>query len=185
MPKKFTLDTHLYLIGPRGSGKSSVGRLLAQALKAPFHDVDEAIRREQGRSIELIVQEHGWPAFRRLENEALARLAQLLEPSVVATGGGVVLSETNRRIMRRSGTIIYLQAPLDVLIKRVTSAVGADHRPALTALPLAQEMEQILRERELLYLETATATVNAALSEKEITAAILNIIAAPTQDTQS
>ncbi len=185
MSNELKLGAHLYLIGPRGSGKSSVGRLLARALKAAFHDVDEAVRRAQGRSIERIVQEHGWAAFRKLEGDALARLAELPEPAVIATGGGVVLNEVNCGVMRRSGAIVYLRAPLDVLLARVASAVNTDHRPALTNLPPDQEMAQILHEREPLYLAAATATVNAALPEQEITAAILKIIAARTQDMHS
>ena len=173
MPEKLKLNKHLYLIGPRGAGKSRVGRLLAAALKTAFHDLDEVVRREQGRSIEIIVAEQGWAAFRNLESEALFRLAELPEPAVIATGGGVVLDGGNCGIMRRSGTIVYLKAPLEVLIARLKHAVSADHRPALTGLPLEQEMAQILREREHLYTDMALTAVNAAAPPKDVVAAIL------------
>ena len=167
------LDMHLYLIGPRGCGKSRVGRLLAEALAVPFHDLDEIIRHEQGRSIAQIVLQDGWASFREMESRTLARLAMELAPAVIATGGGVVLDEANCYMMRGSGRAVYLEAPLGVLVERLTAVPDADHRPALTDLPLAQEMGQILRERQHLYKSTAMAVVDASLPENEVMAAII------------
>lgn len=170
------LDMHLYLIGPRGCGKSRVGRLLAEALAVPFHDLDEIIRREQGRSIAQIVLEDGWDRFREMESRTLARLAMELAPAVIATGGGVVLDEANCYIMRGSGRAVYLEAPLAVLVERLKAVPDSDHRPALTDLPLAQEMGRILRERQHLYKSTAMATVDASFPENEVMAAILRAV---------
>lgn len=171
--EKNKLDMHLYLIGPRGCGKSRVGRLLAEALTVPFHDLDEIIRHEQGRSIAQIVLEDGWASFREMESRTLARLAMELAPAVIATGGGVVLDEANCYIMRGSGRAVYLEAPLAVLVERLKAVPDADHRPALTDLPLAQEMGQILRERQHLYKNAAMAAVDASLPENEVMAAII------------
>ena len=167
------LDMHLYLIGPRGCGKSRVGHLLAEALAVPFHDLDEIVHQEAGRNITQIVLQDGWAKFREMESRALARLAMELTPAVIATGGGVVLDEANCYLMRGSGRVVYLEATLNVLVERLKSAVDADHRPALTDLPLAQEVARILRERQKLYKNTATVTVNASLPENEVMAAIL------------
>lgn len=177
MPGKLKLNTHLYLIGARGAGKSHVGKLLAQELGAPFYDVDELIYREQGRSIARIVQEEGWSEFRAMESSTLVRLTMDELPSVIATGGGVVLDEANVYLMRNSGVIIYLEASVPVLVERVKSAVNADHRPPLTDLPLAQEMAQMMRERERLYRAAATASVDASLPPKEVADAVLRLLA--------
>ena len=177
MPLKTNkLNMHLYLIGPRGCGKSRVGRLLAGALAVPFHDLDEIIRQEQGRSIAQIVLEDGWASFREMESRTLARLAMELAPAVIATGGGVVLDESNCYIMRGSGRVIYLAAPLDVLVERLMASPGAEHRPALTDMPLAQEMAQIMRERQHLYKNTATAVVDASLPAQAVAEAVLKAI---------
>ena len=170
---KNKLDKHLYLIGPRGSGKSHVGSLLARLLAVPCYDLDKIVQREEKRSIAQIVLEDGWTSFREMESNALARLAMELSPAVIATGGGVVLDEANCYIMRNSGRVIYLEASLDVLVERLMTSPGADHRPALTDMPLAQEMAQIMRERQHLYKSAATAVVDASLPAKAVAEAIL------------
>jgi shikimate kinase len=169
------LDKHLYLIGPRGAGKSQVGQQLAKELQAPFYDADVVISQEQGRSIEQIVREDGWGAFRNMESKVMAHLAEQADPAVIATGGGVVLKKANRQSMQNNGIVIYLEARAETLLERIEQT-PSNHRPALTNLPPAQEIALILREREHLYKTTATAIVNAALPEKKITAAILKII---------
>ena len=182
MSKKLKLDKHLYLIGPRGSGKSCLARLLAEELKVYFYDVDAVVRREEGRSIEQIVRERGWDEFRTLESSALARLAEKLAPAVIATGGGVVLQSANCELMRNSGTVVYLKAPLHILLERVTRGAPSDHRPALTDLPPEQEMARILNERESLYTAAAAATLDAALPKADVVAAILKIVGQTAQD---
>ena len=182
MSKKLKLSKHLYLIGPRGSGKSCLARLLAEKLEVYFYDVDTVVRREQSRSIEQIVREQGWAKFRDLESEALARLAEKSAPTVIATGGGVVLSAANCEIMRNSGMVVYLKAPLYVLMERITRAAPSDHRPALTNLPPEEEMARVLAEREPLYAATAAAIVDAALPKEEVAGAILRIIAQTARD---
>ena len=177
MSGKLKLNTHLYLIGARGAGKSHVGKLLARELGTPFYDVDELIYHEQGRSIARIVQEEGWSEFRAMESSTLVRLTTDEASSVIATGGGVVLDESNIYLMRNSGVIIYLEASVPVLVERVKNAFNADQRPPLTDLPLAQEMAQMMRERERLYRAAATATVDASLPEKEVVDAILRLLA--------
>ena len=175
MPEKLTLNTHVYLIGPRGAGKSHVGRLLAKKLNVASYDVDALVKKNSGQSITRIVQKEGWPAFRKMEHDTLTNLSASEQSAVIATGGGVVLDEDNRRVMRDSGLVVYLKAPFEVLLARVCRA-SSDHRPALTNLPLDQEMAQMLREREPLYQSTAVTIVDASLPAKDVADAILKLI---------
>ena len=167
--------SRLILIGLPGSGKTTLGRMAAQALALPFYDCDDRVSRAAGMTIPDIFARRGEPYFRALEREALQELCRR-EDCVIATGGGVVLDEANCYIMRGSGRAVYLEAPLAVLVERLKAVPDSDHRPALTDLPLAQEMGRILRERQHLYKSTAMAAVDASLPENEVMAAILRVI---------
>ena len=123
-----------------------------------------------------MVAAHGWAVFREREQAQLQRLAARPGSLIIATGGGVVLSEDNCRTMRESGLVIYLDAPLDVLLARVMGQAGtADHRPALTELPLAEEMAAIATERVPLYERAAHHRVAAGRDVPEVLAEILQI----------
>ena len=165
-------NTHIYLIGPRGSGKSLLGRELGQAVGLPFYDLDVCIAEAHGQSIAEMVAAHGWAVFRAREQTALKRLAVAPEQSIIATGGGVVLDADNCKLMREQGTVIYLEAPLAVLLARVM-AQTADHRPALTELPLAEEMAQVTAERAPLYERAAHYRINAGRDMAEVLTEIL------------
>lgn len=118
---------HLWLIGMMGSGKTTVGRLVAAAVDMDFHDVDLIVQQRRGTSIPELWEREGEDAFRAVEAAAIEELARA-EPAVISTGGGAVLREANRNAMRRSGTVVWLQAPAEVLAGRVTGGAG---RPLL------------------------------------------------------
>lgn len=99
--------SHIYLIGFMGSGKSTVGAALAERLGMPFVDLDRAIEERVGTPVRAIFAEHGEEEFRRLEQLTLRALAAT-PPSVVACGGGIVLADDNRRMLKDSGTVVYL-----------------------------------------------------------------------------
>lgn len=147
------------LIGYRGTGKSTVGPQLAVRLGSVFLDADPEIERRAGKSIRQIFADSGEPEFRRLEAEFLAEQLQRSH-LVLAPGGGAVLNESTRALMKSAGPVIWLTAPTDVIVKRMAEdATSAERRPALTALPPRDEIEQLLAKRTPLYAQTASITV--------------------------
>ncbi|MFB6259776.1 MAG: shikimate kinase, partial [Thiohalorhabdaceae bacterium] len=101
----------IFLVGPMGSGKSTVGRALAARLGTNLVDLDELVAAGAGLSIPEIFEAEGEAGFRDREQAALADIADLRGPLVVATGGGAVLREANRRRMAEAGRVVYLHAP--------------------------------------------------------------------------
>jgi shikimate kinase len=145
----------IFLIGFRGSGKSTVGRLLADRLGWTFLDADVELERRAGRTIAELFAAEGEAGFRDRESALLGELAGLRE-HVIATGGGVVLSPANRQRLRDSGHCIWLTGDPTTLFQRLQGdASTRDRRPALTALPGPDEVEQLLQAREPLYREVA------------------------------
>jgi shikimate kinase len=148
----------VFLIGYRGSGKSTVARLLADRLSWQALDMDAEIEARQGKSIRRIFAEEGEPAFRRLESNLLHEVSSLTK-HVVATGGGIILDRENRTCLRNSGTVIYLTGQPATLWNRILQdATTAERRPDLTVGGLA-EVEQVLSERENLYQQCANFMV--------------------------
>lgn len=105
---------HLYLVGNMGSGKTTIGEQVAQRLGMSFTDLDRDVEWMAGQTIAELFAQRGEEAFRQLEREALARTIILMD-TVVATGGGVVLREDNRALMRRKGWVIYLRVARNAL----------------------------------------------------------------------
>ncbi|MEQ1818898.1 MAG: shikimate kinase [Terricaulis sp.] len=162
------------LVGLMGAGKTTIGRRLAHALALPFVDADEAIVAAAGRSIEDIFAERGECEFRRGERQVIARLLDG-EPHVLATGGGAFIDPRTRELMKERAISIWLKAPLDVLMKRVTKR---DHRPLLKEDDPRAVMQRLLDERYPIYaeadltIETGTGPHNSAV------VAILNALRA-------
>ena len=102
----------LILIGLPASGKTSVGRVLARRLDMPFYDCDQAIEDAQGQSVSAILSPHGELFFRDAESRMLEELCRR-ERCVIATGGGAVLRQENRLLLRRSGTVFWLDRPFE------------------------------------------------------------------------
>jgi shikimate kinase len=143
------LDRTVALVGLMGAGKTTVGRRLAAALKLPFADADEAIVAAAGRTIEEIFAERGECEFRRGERQVIARL--LAGPThVLATGGGAFIDARTRAMMKERAISIWLKAPLDVLMKRVSKR---DTRPLLKEDDPQAVMRRLLKEREPIYAE--------------------------------
>ena len=145
------MNEHVYLIGMPGSGKSSVGRALAEVLDAPFVDLDEEIERDAGMPIPDIFREKGEEGFRHLEEAAVARVAGS-PPSIVACGGGAPLREANRERLRATGVVVWLEAPAEKLWKRIR----------LVPRPLVKgpvDLGRLARERDAVYRELAAHRV--------------------------
>ncbi|MFI5359509.1 MAG: shikimate kinase [Halanaerobiales bacterium] len=144
------------LIGFMGSGKSTVGRELARKMAYPFVDTDEEIERKAKKSIPEIFEEHGEKYFRRLEEEVLSEIIENNEEMVISTGGGIVLSEGNRRILREKTITILLQAGVEELYNRLKDETN---RPLLAVENPQEEIKRLLEEREE-YYNTADIKVN-------------------------
>lgn len=152
---------NLYLIGYRGTGKTTIGRLVAAARGWPCVDADEEIERQAGKSVAEIFREQGEPAFRDLEAEAVADLAAR-QSHVVSLGGGAILREESRKLLKATGRTIWLTAsPHTILARLEQDAWTRQRRPALTqhANQLA-EIEQLLAAREPLYRACADKIID-------------------------
>jgi 3-phosphoshikimate 1-carboxyvinyltransferase len=161
----------IVLIGMRGSGKSTVAKLLATSLGMQVQEMDEIIVGRSGRSIPEIVARDGWEHFRDLESSVLKEVLKL-NNVIVSSGGGVVTRPQNLKLIKKSGWIIYLRANPITL----ASHIGSDsNRPPLTAKSnLEAELKQLLSERETLYQNVANDIIDTdALSPKQIVAEIL------------
>ncbi len=142
---------NILLIGYRGSGKSTVGKLLAQELNWTWVDSDDEIEREVGKTIAQIFAEDGEPAFRHWESIVVARLVASVH-CVISLGGGALLREQNRTALRGRGTIVWLKASIDSIRHRIEKDVlTAQRRPQLTGQGLQAETEQVLAERTPVY----------------------------------
>jgi shikimate kinase len=150
----------LALIGARGTGKSTVGRLLARRVHRRFLDLDPEIEARAGRSIRAIFTDWGEPAFRDWEERTLAAVTEANPGAILATGGGAVLRPVNRQRIRAFGFVVWLTADPDELARRLEADPrGLSDRPALTTAGTLGEIAQVLRQRSPLYRELAGAVV--------------------------
>jgi shikimate kinase len=141
----------IVLIGLRCSGKTTIGRAVAAKLEWDFVDADEELVARAGRTIADIFATDGEGAFRELEKRTLADLCARARV-VIATGGGAVLDPENVRVMREGALVVHLDAPTDVLWRRMqTDPATGEQRPALTDLDGKAEMEAVASKRAALY----------------------------------
>jgi shikimate kinase len=146
---------NIYLIGPMGAGKSTVGRHLAQLLKKRFLDCDRELEERTGARIAIIFELEGESGFRKRERALLEQLTRE-DGLVLATGGGVVLDRNNRKLLSRRGFNVYLNAPLELLVSRTSR----DHqRPLLQTEDRAARIKALVEERDPLYREVADMIV--------------------------
>lgn len=145
----------IFLVGYRGSGKSVVGRELAELLGRPLVDTDERVVARAGVSIAEIFAQEGEAVFRKAESEALAEVVQRIDAGerlVVATGGGMVLAPSNVRALRGAGIVVWLDADVTTLRGRIgTDPASAASRPSLSGQSSVDEVEAVLEVRRPLY----------------------------------
>ena len=145
------MQRHIVLVGPMGSGKSHVGRLLAGQLETEFVDIDARIEADAGRRIPALFADEGEAGFRVRETRVLAEVLAG-PPAVIATGGGAVLAATNRRVMREAATVVYLQVDAATQLARLQ---GDTRRPLLQCEDRAATLSALQAAREPLYSEVA------------------------------
>lgn len=141
----------IFLIGPMGAGKSTVGRILAEKLNYQFVDSDHEIEAKTGATIPMIFDIEGESGFRVREMHAIDELTQRSE-TVLATGGGAIIKEENRKHLRSRGFVVYLKSPVESLVQRTAHD---RNRPLLQTGDPEAVLRQLLVEREPYYCEVA------------------------------
>ncbi len=151
---------NIFLIGYRCTGKSTVGRILAERLKQTFADADRELEKENRTSIREMVAHHGWKYFRDKERETLVRLCKG-DRQVIATGGGVILRPENIRQMKENGRVVWLKAEAGTIAERMLADEKTQsQRPALSDRGLLSEIEEMLSFRKPLYEQAADFSVD-------------------------
>lgn len=159
--------THsIILVGPRASGKTTVGKMLAIRLHRHFIDTDDLVQKKTNKTIAQIVDEQGWDRFRDIESQILEDV--MLNDAVVATGGGMVVSEKNRHYMKNNGTVFYLATSAETVVARLKSNPAVSQRPSLTGLSITEEITGIIKERDPLYHESAHYVIDANKDKNEV-----------------
>jgi shikimate kinase len=154
-----------------GAGKSSVGNCLQRRTSLRLFDTDELLTAKFGMPVSKIFSKHGENRFREAETEALRALATS-EPVVIVTGGGIILREENRDLLKRLGVVVWLQADEKTLFKRASEG---GNRPLLQSKHPRKAFNKTLRERLLLYAKIADIRVDTSvLTDQEVATAILS-----------
>jgi shikimate kinase len=154
---------NIILTGYRCTGKTSVGRRLAERMGLTFYDTDELVERQTQRTILQIVAEQGWQAFREAETAVIQKLSGA-DHSVIALGGGAVLDIRNVECLKKNGLFVWLFAAAETIAARMEKdAAGGAERPSLTGKPSVSETHAIMAEREPLYRSLADLVVDTTL----------------------
>jgi shikimate kinase len=165
---------NLYLVGYRCTGKSSVGRIVSEALGWVFVDMDNELQAEEGRDVQQIVQDRGWEYFRKWESHLLQRLSRGTR-QVIATGGGVVTNPGNISRMQKSGKVVWLHGSPNTIAQRMAADKNTGgQRPPLRGRDSVGEIEDILAERVSLYQQAMHFRVDTdGLSPQEVAERVL------------
>ena len=147
---------NIYLVGPMGAGKSTIGRVLAAELHLGFRDSDKVIEDRTGADIPWIFDMEGEEGFRDRESAVLQELSQG-QDLVIATGGGIILRSENRELMKSSGFVCYLTASIEQLVERTARD---KKRPLLQVENPRQKIIDLVSLRNPLYVESADFVVN-------------------------
>jgi shikimate kinase len=147
---------NIFLIGPMGVGKTTIGRHLARLLRMDFLDSDQEIEKRTGAAIPLIFEIEGEEGFRKRESAMLDELTQG-DNRVLATGGGAILSDENRRMLRTRGLVVYLRASLETQLERTSRK---RNRPLLNTGDPRRRLTELMAQREPFYQQEADITVD-------------------------
>ncbi|MDA0820916.1 MAG: shikimate kinase AroK [Proteobacteria bacterium] len=146
----------IFLIGPMGAGKTTIGRRLAKSLRKNFVDADQELERRTGASVALIFDVEGEAGFREREKRIIDELTQL-DNIVLATGGGAILDVDNRKALSERGFVIYLHALVEELVERTRHD---SNRPLLNTDNPVAKMRDILEQRDALYRSIADLVID-------------------------
>lgn len=160
---------NIYLVGLMGAGKTTIGRAVAKALKVPFYDSDKAIEESTGVDIPTIFEFEGEEGFRDREQKMIQQLVKM-DGIVLATGGGAILREENRRLLKDNGFIVYLQCSADRILERTRRD---SQRPLLNTTNPRERIETLFAQREPLYLSCADFKVDTGALQSKV---VVNLI---------
>ena len=146
------ITEHLFLVGPMGAGKSTIGKQLANILGRPFFDIDVEIVKSTGADIQWIFDMEGEEGFRQRESAMLLRTIASSTPSVIATGGGIVLRSDNRNAMVDAGKVVYLRVTKQQLYERTKRD---KKRPLLQVEDRKTTIDLLYEQRDPLYRNVA------------------------------
>jgi shikimate kinase len=165
---------NIVLIGYRGTGKSSVGKLLSAILNMELVEMDRLIVKKAKLSIPQIVERFGWDKFRDLESEVVSDISQK-DNCVIDTGGGIILREENVEHLKANGLIFWLKANKETIINRIEDG---GERPSLTGTKsFLEEVEEVLKAREPLYQSAADWVIETdERSIEEVSRDIINTL---------
>ncbi|MEY4768556.1 MAG: hypothetical protein RL637_1195 [Pseudomonadota bacterium] len=147
---------NIYLIGLMGAGKTTIGRQLASALRLPFYDSDKAIEESTGVDIATIFEYEGETGFRQREQNMLIQLTKL-QGIILATGGGAILREENRRCLQDNGFVVYLHCSIEQILQRTRRDT---QRPLLNVENPQQRLETLSTERQAFYQACADFSID-------------------------
>ncbi|MDP3877300.1 MAG: shikimate kinase AroK [Methylobacter sp.] len=165
-----TRSENIYLVGLMGAGKTTIGRQLARALSVPFYDSDKAIEERTGVDIPTIFEFEGEEGFRDREQKMIEQLTQM-QGIVLATGGGAILRDENRRLLKENGFIVYLQCSVERILERTRRDT---QRPLLKTDNPRDRIESLFEQREPLYLSCADFKIDTGvLQSKDVVSRIL------------
>jgi shikimate kinase len=167
-------ERNIILTGFRATGKTAVGRQLADRLGYAFVDLDALLEAETGMSIPQLFTERGEAAFRELESQMVERVAQQRR-CVIATGGGTVVSPSNLRALKQSGVVVTLTADLETLLSRLGMATD---QPILRGDDLRARVEQLLAERREAYAQADVTVDTTARTVDETVDCVLHAVKA-------
>jgi len=148
-------NNNIFLIGPMGSGKTSVGKIVAKALAKEFHDTDQEIEVNTGVDISYVFDVEGETGFRKREEKIVEVITQK-KNIVLATGGGAIESENNRRCLANNGFVIYLETSLE---DQVLRAKPSRQRPLLQGVEPKKKLQELMHKRKSLYESIADTIV--------------------------
>jgi len=168
---------NIILIGYRSSGKSTVGKMLANLLEREFVDIDETIEKRHKKSISDIVKSHGWDYFRMIERDVIKEVSKR-DNLVIAPGGGAVLNSDNVRALKKKGFMIWLVADCETIRKRMEADKRTKKlRPPLTDKGTTEELEEIIALRIPFYKSVSDAEVETSnLDVNEVVKEIISLL---------
>ncbi len=156
------MNKKIYLVGSMGSGKSSIGKLLAKKIKIPHYDLDKTIEADKNMSITKIFNKYDEKYFRKLEADALEKYSKY-DKFVVSTGGGCILDENNQKILK-NGLVIYLKISIDAQYERIKNR---SHRPLLNNNNIKETLKNLDSVRGEIYSRVSDIEVDVSNLDKE------------------